>query len=115
MEAQLEGSIYSGLGYAMYEELKLKDGKMLNPNFRDYRMITALDMPKITTKFDYTPDPEGPFGAKECGEGTTAPIAPAVANAIHMATGIYINELPLDPERIWRMMRDQKKGAFAEE
>lgn len=60
VEAQLEGSIYSGLGYAMYEELKLKDGRMLNPNFRDYRMITALDMPKITTKFDYTPDPEGP-------------------------------------------------------
>lgn len=115
VEAQLEGSIYSGLGYAMYEELKLKDGRMLNPNFRDYRMITALDMPKITTKFDYTPDPEGPFGAKECGEGTTAPIAPAVANAIHMATGIYINELPLDPERIWRMMKEQKKGAFAEQ
>lgn len=110
VEAQLEGSIYSGLGYAVYEELKLKDGKMLNPNFRDYRMITALDMPHITTKFDYAPDPEGPFGAKECGEGTTAPIAPAVANAIHNATGLHITELPLDPERIWKLLQEQKKA-----
>ncbi len=108
VEGQLEGSIYSGLGYAVFEELKLKDGRMLNPNFRDYRMPTALDMPHITTKFDYPPDPEGPFGAKECGEGTTAPIAPAIANAIHMATGLYITELPLDPEHIWRMLQDQK-------
>ncbi|MCD8086688.1 MAG: molybdopterin-dependent oxidoreductase [Clostridiales bacterium] len=108
VEAQLEGSIYSGLGYAVYEELKLKDGRMLNPNFRDYRMVTALDMPHITTKFDYPPDPEGPFGAKECGEGTTAPIAPAIANAIHMATGLHITELPLDPERIWRLLQQQK-------
>jgi CO/xanthine dehydrogenase Mo-binding subunit len=110
VEGQLEGSIYSGLGYSMYEELKLRDGKMLNANFRDYRMITALDMPKIVTKFDYDPDPEGPFGAKECGEGTAAPIAPAIANAIHMATGITITELPLDPEHIWRMIQEQKKG-----
>ncbi|MBQ9611919.1 MAG: molybdopterin-dependent oxidoreductase [Lachnospiraceae bacterium] len=108
VEAQLEGSIYSGLGYAVYEELKINDkGRMMNPNFRDYRMITALDMPHITTKFDYAPDPEGPFGAKECGEGTTAPIAPAVANAIHNATGLMIHELPLDPEHIWRLLKEQ--------
>lgn len=111
-EAQLEGSIYSGLGYTIFEDLKEIDGKQLNPNFRDYRMPTALDMPKITTHFDYPPDPEGPFGAKEVGEGTTAPIAPAVANAIHMATGLTITELPLDPEHIWRMMKEQKKGAY---
>lgn len=71
-------------------------------------MPTALDMPHITTKFDYAPDPEGPFGAKECGEGTTAPIAPAVANAIHMATGIEIHDLPLDPEHVWRLLQEQK-------
>jgi CO/xanthine dehydrogenase Mo-binding subunit len=109
VEGQLEGSIYSGLGYTIYEELKLKNGKMLNPNFRDYRMMTALDMPPIVTKYDYPPDSEGPFGAKECGEGTTAPIAPAIANAIHMATGLYVSELPLDPENVWRMLKDQGK------
>jgi CO/xanthine dehydrogenase Mo-binding subunit len=110
VEGQLQGSIYSGLGYAIFEETKTKDGKMLNPSFRDYRMLTALDMPKITTKYDYPPDPEGPFGAKECGEGTAAPIAPAVANAIHLATGLHITELPLDPEHIWKMLKEQKRS-----
>ena len=109
VEGQLEGSIYSGLGYAVYEEMKLRNGRIMNPNFHDYHMPTALDMPHITTKFDYAPDPEGPFGAKECGEGTTAPIAPAIANAIHMATGIEIHELPLDPERIWRLLRERDR------
>jgi CO/xanthine dehydrogenase Mo-binding subunit len=108
VEGQLQGSIYSGLGYAVFEETKVKDGKTLNPSFRDYRMLTALDMPKITLKYDYPPDPEGPFGAKECGEGTAAPIAPAIANAVHMATGLRITELPLDPEHIWKMLKEQK-------
>jgi CO/xanthine dehydrogenase Mo-binding subunit len=108
VEGQLQGSIYSGIGYTMFEEQKIQDGKTLNPSFRDYRIPTALDMPKITTKYDYPPDPEGPFGAKECGEGTTAPIAPAIANAIHMATGLKITELPLDPEHVWKMLKEQK-------
>lgn len=110
VEGQLEGSIYSGLGYALYENIIIKDGKMLNAGFRDYRMLTALDMPKVTTKFDYPPDPEGPFGAKECGEGTTAPIAPAIANAVHMATGLHITQLPLDPESIWRMLKEKREA-----
>ena len=108
VEGQLEGSIYSGIGYTLYEDLKDVKGKQINTNFHDYKMPTALDMPHITTKFDYPPDPEGPFGAKECGEGTTAPIAPAVANAIHMATGVEIHDLPLDPEHVWRLLREQK-------
>lgn len=109
VEGQLEGSVYSGIGYSMFEEIKERDGKIINPTFRDYRMPTALDMPPITTKYDYPPDPEGPFGAKECGEGTAAPIGGAVANAIHMATGLKITSLPLDPEHIWQMLRDQGK------
>jgi len=113
VEGQLQGSIYSGIGYGMYEKTITKEGRMLNPTFRDYRMVTALDMPRITTKYDYPPDPEGPFGAKECGEGTTAPIAPAVANAIHMATGLHITELPLDPENIWRMLKNKREGKTA--
>ena len=108
VEGQLEGSIYSGIGYTLYENLIDIEGRQINTNFHDYRMPTALDMPHMTTKFDYPPDPEGPFGAKECGEGTTAPIAPAVANAIHMATGIEIHDLPLDPEHVWKMLRQQK-------
>lgn len=108
VEGQLEGSIGMGLGYAVYEHTVTKEGKVLNPNFRDYRLPTALDMPKMRTFYDFTPDEEGPFGAKEAGEGSAAPVAPAIANAVNMATGINITELPLDPEHIWRALRGMK-------
>ncbi|MDR1905060.1 MAG: xanthine dehydrogenase family protein molybdopterin-binding subunit [Treponema sp.] len=108
VEGQLEGSIAMGLGYAIYEHNVTKEGKILNPNFRDYRLPTALDMPKMRTFYDFTPDEEGPLGAKEAGEGSAAPVAPAIANAVNMATGIYLTELPLDPEHIWRAMRGLK-------
>jgi CO/xanthine dehydrogenase Mo-binding subunit len=108
VEGQLEGSIAMGLGYAIYEHNVTKEGKILNPNFRDYRLPTALDMPKMRTFYDFTPDEEGPFGAKEAGEGSAAPVAPAIANAVNMATGAYLTELPLDPEHIWRAMRGLK-------
>lgn len=109
VEGQLEGSVYSGIGYSIYEQVLERDGKIINPTFRDYRMPTALDIPHIVTKYDYPPDPEGPMGAKECGEGTAAPVGGAVANAITMATGIKISDLPLDPEHVWRMLREQGK------
>ena len=108
VEGQLEGSIAMGLGYAVYEHNVTKEGKILNPNFRDYRLPTALDMPKMRTFYDYAPDDEGPLGAKEAGEGSAAPVAPAIANAVNMATGIYLTELPLDPEHLWRAMRGLK-------
>ena len=104
VEGQLEGSIGMGLGYAVYEHNITKEGKILNPNFRDYRFPTALDMPKMRTFYDFTPDEEGPLGAKEAGEGSAAPVAPAIANAVNMATGVYFTALPLDPEHIWRAM-----------
>ena len=104
VEGQLEGSIGMGVGYTCFEHTITKEGKVLNPGFRDYRFPTALDMPKMRTFYDFTPDKEGPFGAKECGEGSSAPVAPALANAIHSATGLHITQLPLDPEHIWRML-----------
>ena len=108
VEGQLEGSIGMGLGYAVYEHNVTKEGKILNPNFRDYRLPTALDMPKMRTFYDFTPDEEGPLGAKEAGEGSAAPVAPAIANAVNMATGVYFTELPLDPEHIWRALHGMK-------
>lgn len=108
VEGQLEGSIAMGLGYAVYEHNVTKEGKILNPNFRDYRLPTALDMPKMRTFYDFTPDDEGPLGAKEAGEGSAAPVAPAIANAVNMACGTYLTELPLDPEHLWRAMRGLK-------
>ena len=73
-----------GLGYAVYEHNVNQGRKILNPNFRDYRLPTALDMPKMRTFYDFTPDEEGPLGAKEAGEGSAAPVAPAIANAVNM-------------------------------
>lgn len=108
VEGQLEGSIAMGLGYAVYEHNVTKEGRILNPNFRDYRLPTALDMPKMRTFYDFTPDAEGPLGAKEAGEGSAAPVAPAIANAVNMACGIYLTELPLDPEHLWRGMKDDR-------
>ena len=104
VEGQLEGSIGMGVGYACFEQSVTKDGRILNPNFRDYRFPTALDMPRMRTFYDFPADEEGPFGAKECGEGSAAPVAPALANAVNKATGLRMTSLPLDPEHIWRAM-----------
>jgi CO/xanthine dehydrogenase Mo-binding subunit len=98
-----------GLGFAAYEECLFdENGKMLNPSFRDYRFPTALDMPKIETIICGEPDAEGPFGAREAGEGSTAPVAPAIVNAINRATGLKFRELPVTPEKIWRAIREKK-------
>jgi len=99
-EGQLEGSIQMGLGYALSEEILWDKGKILNPSFLDYEFPTALDMPDVKSVLIETDDPEGPFGAKECGEGATTPVAPAITNAIHNAIGIRVKEIPLTPEKI---------------
>lgn len=65
VEGQLEGSIGMGLGYAVYEHNVTKEGKILNPNFRDYRLPTALDMPKMRTFYDFAPDEEGPWAQRK--------------------------------------------------
>ncbi len=108
VEGQIEGSVLLGLGFAAFEECIFDDeGRQLNPSFRDYHFPTALDMPEIQTILCGEPDPNGPFGAKEAGEGSTAPVAPAIANAISAATGLKITKLPLSPENIWRALKEQ--------
>lgn len=107
VEGQVEGSVQMRLGYALFEECIMKDGRMMNPSFRDYRFPTALDMPEIQTIFCGPPDPDGPFGAKECGEGSTAPVAPTITNAISNATGIRFDELPITPEKLWRALKEK--------
>jgi len=111
VEGQIEGSVLLGLGFAAYEECVFDEtGKMLNPSFRDYRFPTALDMPQIETILCGEPDPDGPFGAKEAGEGSTAPVAPAIVNAINKATGLKFHELPVTPEKVWRAIQERNKN-----
>ncbi|MGN0703627.1 MAG: xanthine dehydrogenase family protein molybdopterin-binding subunit [Lentihominibacter sp.] len=108
VEGQVEGSVQMGLGYALMEDEKEVNGRIINPGFRDYRFPTAMDMPEITTVFCGEPDKVGPYGAKECGEGSTAPVAPAIVNAVAQATGLRPHQIPVDPENLWRMLRESE-------
>jgi 4-hydroxybenzoyl-CoA reductase subunit alpha len=100
VEGQVEGCIHMGLGQALMEEFRFRDGRSLDSNLLDYRTLSPLQMPEVETILVESNDPEGPFGAKECGEGPLLPILPAVANAITNATGIRFYSLPITPDRI---------------
>ena len=100
VEGQVIGSIHMGLGQALTEDFAYHKGNVLNPNLLDYRTLTSRQMPPVEVFLIESNDPEGPFGAKECGEGPLLPILPAVANAIHDAVGVRMQELPMTPDRI---------------
>jgi CO/xanthine dehydrogenase Mo-binding subunit len=111
VEGQLAGSIQMGLGYALSEQFVMDGGKTLNTNFLDYKMPTALDMPPSEVVHIETYEPEGPMGAKECGEGLASPTAPAISHAVYHATGYCCKDLPITPEKILRgMKRDEERG-----
>ena len=100
VEGQIEGSIVMGMGYTLSEELLFEGGQTLNPSFLGYKIPTAIQIPEIRIDHIVTKDPEGPFGAKEAGEGSLDPTTAAISNAIYNATGVRIKELPITPERI---------------
>jgi xanthine dehydrogenase molybdenum-binding subunit len=104
-EGQIEGGIHMGLGYCLTEELKLGGGRVLNPGFLDYKLLTAPDMPEILITLIETVDEAGPFGAKGLGEAGTIPVSAAVANAVKDAVGVRMTELPMTPERVYRALR----------
>lgn len=76
----------------------------------EYKSPTSLDMPEIVTELIEQPDPRGPFGAKEVGQGPLLPIMPAVANAVYDAVGVRIDEVPITPEKIMRALAEKKAG-----
>ena len=101
VEGQMQGSLCMGLGEALYEEVKFGDrGQLLNANLAEYKIPTAMDMPKVDTIVVESGEPNGPFGAKEVGEGAIMPTIPALLNAVYDATGVRFEELPLTPERV---------------
>jgi xanthine dehydrogenase molybdenum-binding subunit len=102
LEAQVEGGIAIGLGYALSEQMLLEDGILKNPCFRDYKLVTAPEMPELDLHFIESNCAEGPYGAKGVAELPTIVIAPAVANAVFNATGIRFLKTPLTPERVAR-------------
>jgi CO/xanthine dehydrogenase Mo-binding subunit len=100
VEGQIEGSVLMGMGYTLSEHLIVEDGRTVNPSFLGYKIPTAIQTPEIRIAHVISDDPEGPFGAKETGEGSVDPTAPAIANAIYHATGVRLTELPITPEKI---------------
>jgi len=108
VEGQLEGSLHMGLGYALCEELVMDQGTTINDTFLDYKMPTAQDMPPGESVCIETYEPEGPMGAKEAGEGMVSPTAPAIADAVHMATGFRCKDLPITPEKILKGKVDSR-------
>lgn len=105
VEGQIEGGIHMGLGYALYEELQVSEGRVLNANLADYKLATTLEMPDIDITLVETHDPEGPFGAKGVGEMGVNPTAAAIANAVYDAIGVRIRSLPITPEKVLRALR----------
>jgi xanthine dehydrogenase molybdenum-binding subunit len=110
IEGQIEGGIAMGLGYALSEELVIERGRVCNPSFRDYHVMTAPEMPRIDMTLLETGDEEGPAGAKGIAELPTIVIAPAVGNALYNATGIRIDHPPLSAEKVARAIWEQAQG-----
>ena len=100
-EAQVHGGMSMGLGYALSEELLFdKSGRPLNDNLLDYKLPTSMDTPDLHVQFVELDDPTGPFGNKALGEPPAIPVAPAIRNAVLNATGVAVDSLPLDPQKL---------------
>ncbi len=111
VEGQIEGSVHMGLGQALTETMRYRNGQLLNANFLDYKIPTPYETPEMDIVIVESIDPEGPFGAKECGEGGLAPIIPAVGNAIYDAVGVRLFEVPMTPDRVLRAIEEKKRAA----
>lgn len=112
--AQIEGGLAMGIGSALHEQLVIDEqGKVRNPSFLDYHLVTALDLPQMIPIIVECPEPEGPYGAKGLGEPGLAPTPAAIGNAVADALGLRIYDLPLTPERVYWAIRQKKKNKAA--
>lgn len=109
-KGQLEGGVTQGMGWALLEQIILRDGEILNRNFLDYKIPTFADMVDVHPIIVEEEDPNGPFGAKSLGEPAFNPVATAICNAIYDAVGVRITKLPVLPEELLAAMR-AKGGA----
>ncbi|HOP46169.1 MAG TPA: xanthine dehydrogenase family protein molybdopterin-binding subunit [Desulfobacteraceae bacterium] len=105
---QVYGAVYTGVGYGLTEEIKLEKGRVMNPNFLDYKMLTAMDVIPIEPVIVEPGDEDGPYGAKGVGEPGLVPTAPAIANAIYDAIGVRIRDLPITPEKVLEAIKNSK-------
>jgi 4-hydroxybenzoyl-CoA reductase alpha subunit len=113
---QVEGSVYMGLGEILMEEMSYRANRNAVhkfPSMLEYKSPTTMEMCDVKTYLIEDPDPNGPFGAKEVGQGPLLPVPPAVANAVYNAVGVRIDEVPLTPEKVLKALREKSKGRDA--
>jgi 4-hydroxybenzoyl-CoA reductase alpha subunit len=110
VEAQCEGAAVQGMGQALYERFVMDHGKILNANLADYKMPLSTDVPDIEVIHIPADDPDGPYGAKEASEGAIVSSPPSIVSAIHDATGVWIKEQPLTPEKIVMALKKKEKA-----
>ncbi len=108
VEGQIDGGFAMGVGYALFEDIVLKDGRIKNNKFSKYIIPTSLDIPEIEKIIIEEPESTGPFGAKGIGEPVMIPVAPAILNAIYDAVGVRITELPASPEKILKGINERE-------
>jgi 4-hydroxybenzoyl-CoA reductase alpha subunit len=113
---QVEGSVYMGLGEILMEEMSYRANRNAVhkfPSMLEYKSPTTMEMCDVKTYLIEDPDPNGPFGAKEVGQGPLLPVPPAVANAVYNAVGVRIDEVPITPEKVLKALREKSKGRSA--
>jgi 4-hydroxybenzoyl-CoA reductase alpha subunit len=110
---QVEGSVYMGLGEILMEEMAYRGNRNVVhkfPSMLEYKSPTTMEMCDVKTYLIEDPDPNGPYGAKEVGQGPLLPVPPAVANAVYDAVGVRIDEVPITPEKVMRALKEKSKG-----
>jgi 4-hydroxybenzoyl-CoA reductase alpha subunit len=110
---QVEGSVYMGLGEALMEEMTYRANRNVVhkfPSMLEYKSPTTMEMCDVKTYLIEDPDPNGPYGAKEVGQGPLLPVPPAVANAVYDAVGVRIDEVPITPEKVLKALKERAKG-----
>src|SRR5204863_6074563 len=110
---QVEGSVYMALGEILMEEMTYRTNRNVVhkfPSLLEYKSPTTLEMCDVKTYLIEDPDPNGPFGAKEVGQGPLLPVPPAVANAVYNAIGVRIDEVPITPEKVLKALREKSRG-----
>ncbi len=111
VEGQIEGAVIQAQGYSLLENFQLKDGYVLTDRLSTYLIPTVLDVAdRVDAIIVETPDPRGPWGAKGVGEPPFLPLAPAILDAIHHATGIWLDEIPVTPEKMYFALRQNSNS-----
>jgi CO/xanthine dehydrogenase Mo-binding subunit len=110
IEGQIHGGVAQGIGYALYEDIHIEDGRILESDLEGYRLPGALDVPRIDSILLEQPDPAGPYGAKGVGEPPIVPVAAVIANAVSDAVGRPFDRLPITPFDVLAALRDVSDG-----